>query len=174
MLLSYTELCELVDRGVITNVKPEMINATSIDVTLGSNWILESVVDDVRSYNSRYSPLDRKLEQGAFFICPGQVVLAETQQVFNLPLDISCEFKLKSSAARFGLDHALAGWCDAGWNGSVLTLEIRNSLQYNTIQLCEGDAIGQMVFFRHAPVPYEKSYAARGRYNRAGTVESTK
>lgn len=64
--------------------------------------------------------------------------------------------------------------CDAGWHGSVLTLEFRNLSRYHSIRIRPGDAIGQMVFFSHAEVPADRSYAARGRYNNDTTVSSIK
>ena len=107
------------------------------------------------------------------FLEPNQFILAQTVEMFNLPLDISAEYKLKSSMARIGLEHLNAGWADAGWHGSVLTLELKNISQCQRIRIRPGDAIGQIVFFRHKPVPYEKSYAARGRYNKDMTFRNT-
>lgn len=63
------------------------------------------------------------------------------------------------------LGHMMAGWCDAGWNGSVLTLELKNETQYHEIEIPVGVRIGQMIFFPHDAVPDEASYATRGRYN---------
>jgi dCTP deaminase len=97
-------------------------------------------------------------------------ILAQSIEVFNLPEDISAQYRLKSSMARIGLEHLNAGHCDAGWNGSVLTLELKNVTRYHAIHLKAGDPIGQMVFWRHEPVPADKSYAARGRYNGDMTV----
>jgi len=53
-------------------------------------------------------------------------------------------------------------------------LELKNITQYQRIRIRPGDAIGQMVFFRHKPVPLERSYAARGRYNKDQTVQTIK
>jgi deoxycytidine triphosphate deaminase len=105
---------------------------------------------------------------------PGAFILAHSREVFNLPSDISAEYKLKSSMARIGLNHLNAGWCDSFWSGSVLTLELHNTTQNHAIQLRMGDPIGQMVFFRHAPVPEESSYKVRGRYNNDKTVSGIK
>ena len=91
-----------------------------------------------------------------------------------MPMDISAEYKLKSSMARIGLEHLNAGWCDAGWHGSVLTLELVNVTRHHSIIIRPGDPIGQMVFFRHAPVPPERPYATRGRYNTDRTVRTIK
>jgi dCTP deaminase len=100
-----------------------------------------------------------------FCLAPGNFVLAHTQQIFNLPDYISAEYKLKSSMARIGLEHLNAGWCDPGWHGSSLTLELKNMLQNHTIVLQPGDRIGQVVFFKHDRVRRDKSYATVGRYN---------
>lgn len=166
-LLSYEELLALVARGVITNVDPEQVNAASIDLTLGPIVLgeveghHEIKLKDKPRLNMR--PLD--LYHGPIRMRPGSFILASTQQKFNLPNDISAEYKLKSSMARIGINHCLAGWCDAGWNGSVLTLELMNVTRHHTIELNLGDPIGQMIFFHHRKVPDDRSYAARGRYN---------
>ena len=178
MLLSYIELVELAERGVITDVQPGAINAASIDVHLGKHFKYESrsrigacpIID-----LSEREPLplnDVVCEDGEFItILPGQFILAHTTEMFNLPNDISAQFLLKSSVARNGLEHAAATWCDAGWNGSVLTLELRNVTQYHRLRLKPGMAVGQMKFYRHTAVPDEQSYAARGRYNGNVSVE---
>ena len=67
-----------------------------------------------------------------------------------------------------------AGWCDPGWNGSALTMELKNMLRFHSIRLREHDSIGQMVFFRVSPVPEQNSYAAVGRYNNDTSVTGVK
>lgn len=178
-LLSYNRLVQLVEDGVITNVKPEQINSTSIDITLGDTVLYED--EPTEGEGNHYVSLKERrplnvLEQvdGIFYLEPSQFILAQSEQKFYLPNNISAEYKLKSSMARIGLEHLNAGWCDAGWNNSVLTLELKNMTQYHTIMLEKGVAIGQMVFFEHEPVPHERSYAARGRYNNDSTVSGVK
>jgi dCTP deaminase len=104
------------------------------------------------------------VEAGGYDLKPGEFVLASTREVFNLPDDLACEFKLKSSLARAGLQHAVAGWADPGFHNSVLTLELSNSLRAHWLRLTPGQPIGQLVFFRGEPVPADRSYAARGQY----------
>lgn len=181
MLLSHNRLCQLVEQGVITNVKLEQINSSSIDITLGENIMVEKKphMNSCVSLRMRTSILMDEWSggyygDGPFLLRPGQFILAHSQQKFNLPLNISAEYKLKSSMARIGLEHMNAGWCDAGWHGSALTLEFKNMSQYHTIELLPGDPIGQVVFFEHEPVPQEKSYAARGRYNNDSSVQGIK
>lgn len=181
MLLSYTRLCELVSRGVVSNVDMNQINGTSIDITLGDTLMLEDVDPErdtkIVTLKGREKLHTRKIkikEDGYFYLLPGQFVLAHSRETFNLPLNISAEYKLKSSMARIGLEHLNAGWCDPGWNNSVLTLELKNMTQDHVIALHPGVRIGQMVFFEHEPVPLDRSYSARGRYNGDKSVQGVK
>lgn len=177
-LLSYNRLCELVSTQIITKVKHEQINSTSIDITLGRKILFEDASEKhVIDLTSR-EPL-KMVEhdfdaQGHFFLEPGEFILAQSEQFFFLPNNISAEYKLKSSMARIGLEHMNAGWCDAGWNGSVLTLEFKNMTRNHVIRLEKGIAIGQVVFFEHEPVPDDRSYAVRGRYNGDTEVKGIK
>lgn len=178
-LLSYNRLCELIEAGVIMNVPFENVNSASIDLTLGSTFMVEQSADllhefPVVSLRDRRPLQMNTIEQQSIFLRPGEFILAQSQQIFNLPNNISGEYKLKSSMARIGLEHLNAGWCDAGWHGSVLTLEFKNMTRYHGIELQAGDKIGQIVLFEHEPVPEDKSYAARGRYNRDTTVSAIK
>jgi len=165
-LITHNELIELVEQDVITNVAFRQINAASIDVTLGDVLWLESEHGYLVDLADKHAPNLFRAEVGnGFALAPGEFVLAQTQQVFNLPNDIAAEFRLKSSGARSGLDQALAVWCDPGWHGSVLTLELRNNLRHHSLLLRTGMPIGQMVFWRGESVSESASYATKGRYN---------
>lgn len=184
MLLSYTRLAQLAQAQVITNVREGAINSASIDLHLGDTVFLErpfkegakSALHTVRlAKRERLQMVEYSLERsGPLRLYPGQFVLAHTQETFNLPNTISGEYVLKSSMARIGLEHLNAGWCDAGWHGSVLTLELKNMTQHHVIELEYGVGIGQIVLFEHDPVPAEKSYSARGRYNGDTSVSQIK
>lgn len=166
-LITYNGLVELVEQGVIEGVPHDHINAASIDVTLGPVVWVEDTRGGMVWLAEKQAPTMYRydLAEKSFHLKPGEFILAQTQEVFNLPNDVSAEFRLKSSAARAGLDQALAVWCDAGWHGSVLTMELRNNLNDHTLVLSHGMKIGQMVFWRGEPVPEDKSYAVRGQYN---------
>ena len=179
-LLSYNELVRLVEQGVITNIHDEdYINSSSIDITLGDTILIEEEwpKSDVVSLKGR-DKLDMKkftlTDENYFILKPGQFILASSEQVFHLPQDISAEYKLKSSMARIGLENLNAGHCDAGWNNSVLTLELKNMTQHHNIMLHKGVRIGQMLFHQHRPVPDGKCYGSRGRYNNDQTVQGIK
>lgn len=177
-LLSYTELCELVEQGVIGPVDPKAINAASIDVRLGDEIITEDYCDHrmrpVDIHKREVFPSKKEKILTHYDMQPGEFILAHTMETFNLPNDICCEFKLKSSGARTGLENALATWCDAGWNGSKLTLELKNLLRYSSLRLTPGMYIGQMIFYRITEVPEERSYATIGRYNKDQSVQTVK
>jgi deoxycytidine triphosphate deaminase len=78
-----------------------------------------------------------------------------------------------SYRAREGLQHLLAGWCDPGWNGSRLTLELKNVRQLHWVGIYPGLRIGQMKFMRMDSTPLA-SYADVGRYNGDVTVTSSR
>lgn len=177
-LLSYKELCKLVEDGVIGPVDPKAINAASIDVRLGGEIVVERNVEnsnhavDIHKrevFPSYILPID-----GHYDMQPGEFILAHTLETFNLPNNICAEFKLKSSGARTGLENALATWCDCGWSNSKLTLELKNLLRYSSLRLTPGMYIGQMIFYRVEDVPVERSYATIGRYNNDNSVQQVK
>lgn len=184
MLISYNELCEFAERGVITPVDPKDINGTSIDVHLGPKILREQAVflangteglgvvslRDKENVNWE----EEDITDDFYDLQPGEFILAHTVEVFDLPADISAEFKLNSSGARIGLDNALATWADPRWHGSTLTLELKNNTRNHIIRLHHGCRIGQMIFHRSEPVPEEKSYAVRGRYLNDKSVQIVK
>ena len=180
MLISYNELCEFVERGVIAPVDPKDINGTSIDVHLGPKILAERRYPELLyptvslrdKENVTWYEVD--ITNDFYNLYPGEFILAHTVEVFDLPADISAEFKLNSSGARIGLDNALATWADPRWHGSTLTLELRNNTQNHIIRLHHGCRIGQMIFHRSEPVPEEKSYAVRGRYNKDASAQPVK
>ncbi len=179
MLLSHDDIQFIVETDVIENAKTEAVNAASLDIHLGRKILIEAEPSETQpmaviDYTKRQRPqmIEYEMDDEGYVLQPGEFILAQSVEVFNLPDDLSAEYKLKSSMARIGLEHMNAGWCDAGWTGSVLTLEFKNMLQYNAIRIRPGDAIGQMIFFRHAVVPRDASYSVRGRYNNDKSVST--
>lgn len=178
MLLSHDEIEELVELDVVEYSDSSLINAASLDIRLGMEILVERPLPSPDLSDSRplhevvlrdRSPLKmvshNLKDLGPFKLYPGEFILAHSHEVFNLPNHISAQYALKSSMARIGLEHLNAGWCDAGWNGSSLTLELKNITRYHVIVLQYLDKIGQMCFFKHKAVKPEHSYATKGRYN---------
>ena len=151
--------------NMVVPFNPELLNPASLDVLLGNHLMIESIFspDLIRVDISHYT------EEEPYRLEPGEFCLAETLELFNLPDDVCCQFVLKSSRARSGLNHLLAGWCDPGWHGSRLTLELKNERAHHAQMLYPGMKIGQMVFHAMSNVPL-KSYAETGHYNNHLTV----
>lgn len=160
MILPDFEIRNLIqEQSLVYPYNSDQLNPASYDVRLGDMIIQEndlevSVVDN-------YS----------YYLQPGAFILAGTQEIFNLPDNICAQFTLKSSMARQGLTHNMAGWCDPGWHNSVLTMELCNLNQRRVIELKPGMKIGQMVFMRLS-ASCENPYT--GRYNNDLTVKGAK
>ena len=143
----------------------DLLNPASLDVRLGFNLMIE-VAD---TPELQRIDISGRTEDNPYLLQPGEFCLAETIETFNLPDTISCQFVLKSSRARGGLNHLLAGWCDPGWHGSKLTLELKNERRFHDIPLYPNLKIGQMVFHYMSEVPV-RSYRETGHYNNHLTV----
>ena len=150
---------------MVVPFNPELLNPASLDVMLGDFLMIETM------HQQELLRLDisDKTEDDPYKLLPGHFCLAETRELFNLPDDISAQFVLKSSRARSGLNHLLAGWCDPGWHGSKLTLELKNERRHCPIKLWPGLKIGQMVFHWMSNIP-QASYRLTGHYNNHETV----
>lgn len=160
MILTDRQIKERCLAGMVQPFRPELINPASLDVRLADQILIES------AEQRQFVPVDISKSTAAdpYMLVPGQFILGSTIEIFNLPDDIAAQFMLKSSRAREGLEHLLAGYCDPGWNGSTLTLELHNSRQLHRIPIWHGMLIGQMVFHQLSE-PVERSYAKTGRYN---------
>jgi len=167
-VLGFTEINDLIDQGFIEGAKRVSVNSNSLNVTLGSRFLLEAPYmnnADGQHYNAikfckRESPALVEAE-GSAYLAPGAFCLASLVEKVNLPNDITCSVMLRSSAARMGLEHSYAGFGDSGYSGH-LTLELKNFLRYHTIKIVGGDQICQLVFQRGYPVPHDRTYAATG------------
>ncbi len=143
--------------GMVSPFDPELINPASLDVRLGRHIRIESVA------STELILLDLGSDQDPYMLRPGQFILAETMETFHLPDTIAAQFMLKSSRAREGLEHLMAGYFDPGYWGRP-TLELHNSRQLHPVAIWPGMKIGQIVFHRMEQAPL-RSYAVTGRYN---------
>lgn len=159
-------LCE--GSQMVWPFKPELLNPASIDVLLGDHLMIEQP----ESLKLQRISIANYSKESPYMLQPHQFVLAETQETFRLPDSVSAQFVLKSSRAREGYENLLAGWCDPGWHGSRLTLELVNARRLHAIPLYPNLKIGQMVFFKMSNIPIH-SYAMTGRYNEHSTVMSS-
>ena len=180
MILTYDELCAMVASGFVRGVPMAHIGAASIDLTLGSMLWVESpprggstIVDLMADDTPALEPVDL-LKRGHYDLQPGQFCLASSVEMFHLPNDLAGQVSLRSSLARSGLTHNMAGFVDPGFCGSVITLELVNVLRFRALRLRPGLKIAQVAFFRGAMVPQHASYAVRGKYNWDVTAQPSK
>lgn len=157
------ERCE--QSQMLVPFDPDLLNPASIDVILGNFLMVETIYQK----DLLRIEISKATEDDPFKLLPGNFCLAETSEVFNIPDDISAQFVLKSSRARQGYNHMLAGWIDPGFHGSRLTLELKNETKYTDLPLYPGLKIGQIVFHKMNNVP-QASYAITGNYNNHLTV----
>jgi dCTP deaminase len=161
------ELC--LTHGMVVPYNEELLNPASLDVTLGTTLLVE--VEHTPELQILH--IDKYTKEKPFWLAPQEFVLAETVEVFHLPDDVCAQFILKSSRGREGISHALCGYCDAGWHGSRLTLELHSLRSMHSIPLYPGLKIGQLVFYRMDEAP-ERTYAVTGRYNLDTKVTASK
>lgn len=180
------ELCE--KHGLVSPFDPARINPASIDLTLGRDFVNLSdshINFTIGDLGFCALPGDR-FEADRVQLVPGVALLATTAERVKIPdseLTLEwatkyredewykvdeyvqhvqaciAELRLKSSAARNGLDHALAGWIDPGFDGT-LTLELH---AHRPIELLAGKAYVQLVVASCLATP-ARSYQQTGRY----------
>ncbi len=168
MILPDIEILSLVRRDLVTPFDPELVNPASLDVRLGENLLVElptttSMVPYCIAGNSQENP---------FMLQPHEFVLAETLEEFRLPDCIAGQLALKSSRAREGIEHLLAGYIDPGYCGR-LTLELQNARSMHPVALWPGMRIAQIVFHRMSMLP-AKDYSMTGRYQGDKAVQGSK
>ena len=171
MILSDHDIAKLCREGLITPFDDYLLNPASLDVRLGTQLLIETEDND----ELQVTELDPSVitKSNPFLLRPNEFVLGQTLEMFNVPDDICGQFALKSSLARAGFEHLLAGWIDPGFNSSVLTLELKNARQHKAIPLWPGMRIGQIIFMRMSSRP-DVSYRDCGRYNGDKQVTGSK
>jgi dCTP deaminase len=160
MILCDTEIRALCEEGLVDPYDPALVNPASLDVRLGENLLVEVPL------TAQMQPFSIKgyTEEHPFLLPPKEFILAETIETFFLPSFLAGQFALKSSRARSGIEHLMAGYCDPGWQGSKLTLELQNARAIHPVALWPGMRIGQIVFHRMSATPAE-DYSIVGHYN---------
>ena len=169
MILCDAEIHALCKGGLVTPYDPALVNPASLDVRLGLELLVE-----VEEYPTLI-PIDiaGHTPYNPFYLRPGEFVLGCTIETFYLPHNVAGQFALKSTRARQGLEHLMAGYCDPGWSGSKLTLELQNARQHHPVALWPEMRIGQIVFHRMSQTP-ARDYSLVGHYNHDVSVQSAK
>jgi dCTP deaminase len=160
-ILCDRDLIDMLDFGLIVDADRAMLNPASVDVRIGGKVIREESFGRMAHFD---------IPDDGLVVEPGDFLLTETLEYFNVPNGYAVELRLKSTAARMGWNHAMAVWIDPGFRG-VITLEIKNDLQYNTLRLRKGQRFAQAIVHRLSGTsgsPYN------GRYQGAVGVEGAK
>jgi len=169
MILCDTEIRALCERGLVSPYDPALVNPASLDVRLGCELLVE--VDEWPTMIS--VDIGSHSQEIPYLLQPHEFVLGCTEETFWFPSDIAGQFALKSSCARRGIEHLLAGYCDPGWHNSKLTLELQNARSKHPVALWPGMRIGQIVFHRMSQTPVQ-DYSVTGHYNNDRTVMASK
>ncbi len=169
MILCDTEIRALCEEGLVDPYEPALVNPASLDVRLGENILIETTVTSQMQPRSIAGFTENK----PFLLHPREFILAETVETFFLPSFLAGQFALKSSRARSGIEHLMAGYCDPGWSGSKLTLELQNARALHPVKMWPGMRIGQLVFHVMSARPAE-DYSVVGHYNFDQQVTASK
>lgn len=149
-VLSDSTLKGLALNGLVSPFNPAHVSPCSIDLTLGTEIQVESLDDKMGPWLS----MDIT---DPYFLKPKEFVLACTAETVSIPDNCSGQILLRSSAARAGYQHSLAGWLDPGFEGQV-TLEICNQLLLHQLPLQAGQRLLQLIIFSldmEAAFPYD-------------------
>jgi dCTP deaminase len=169
VILCDSEIRALCEEGLVDPYDPALVNPASLDVRLGENLLVEV---EWSPHMQPHSIADHT-EDNPFLLFPKEFILAETVETFFLPSFLAGQFALKSSRARAGIEHLMAGYCDPGWRGSKLTLELQNARALHPVELWPGMRIGQLVFHVMSATPAE-DYSVVGHYNFDQQVTASK
>jgi len=149
--LSGEALSLAIKAGIIEGGLESAVNGASVDLHLAKDFLVEADGSHNDNEFVRLTPghrngptMTRHEVENHIELLPGDFCLASTREKLNLPSNIVAKASwLKSTSARFGLEHLHAGLCDPGFSGHV-TLEFKNMLQSHTILLMPGDAVTQL------------------------------
>jgi dCTP deaminase len=162
VILSDRSIREAIESGriVIDPFDPDMVQPSSVDLTLGSQFLVfknhtRALIDVKERLDDLTEPVDIEPDD-VFLLHPGEFVLGSTAERIGIPDDMVGRLEGKSSLARLGLlIHSTAGFVDAGFAG-YLTLELSNVATL-PITLYPGMKIGQISFLQMS-TPADQPY----------------
>ena len=136
------QIREWAENGGIDPFERENINPASIDLRLGGEFV--NIVTGER------------FRADSITLVPGDAIIATTMEYIRMPATCVGKVFLKSSRAREGLDHALAGFIDPGFRGEI-TMEFHS---HRSIVLHRGQRVIQLELTMTHGRP-EKTYSGR-------------
>jgi dCTP deaminase len=161
MILSDRTLQSLASTGLVEPFISDNVQGSSIDLTLGGSIKIETPKlenGDLTKAHWDTQPIDGD----PYYLAPGEFILAHTDEVITIPEGCAAMVLLRSSAARAGYEHSLAGWCDPGFTGQ-LTLELRNNCRYHHLPVEAGMRLCQLIVHKLDEEAINH-YGLRGNY----------
>lgn len=144
-----------------------LVNPASVNLRIGTVLTIESPGGG--TYDVDISDLH---PGNPFLVDPGEWILTHTQEIVTLTDSMEAEVCLRSSAARAGWQHALAGYIDPGWSGQI-TLEFQNVRRFQVLPIYPGLQLCQLRVRRLDLAP-DRDYSATGRYQGDMGVQGNK
>lgn len=170
---------------VLENVNKSQISQNSVDLSLGEYIFLDydcdyvisnfekfnhvyEIIHNPKNNQKQYYKIDIKDKH--FILFPGMFVLAYSHEWFGTKpnTNLAWQFLLKSTAARNGLDHNLAGFVETGYF-SPLCFEL---YCHTPVELRYGDLIGQAVL--HTTTDNSVDYSLKGSYQTVNNLKTLK
>lgn len=161
------QLREWMRDGGLSPADYALVNPASVNLRIGTTLVVESPGGG--TYEVDISGLH---VGNPFLVDPGEWILTHTQEVVTLTDRMEAEVCLRSSAARAGWQHALAGYIDPGWSGRI-TLEFQNVRRFQVLPIYPGLELCQLRV-RALDLAPSSDYSATGRYQGDMGVQGNK
>jgi dCTP deaminase len=165
MVLTHLEIAKLIADGAVMRPKAKpVLDAVSVTLHLGEQFAHYQPSTAEPFVPPMEMPLVHtrsELSAEGYVLHPGSAVLASSEEVIAMPLDLMGLMQTKSSLARgFLMIHPSAGHVEPGFKG-VVTFEIVNLSNFH-YRLLPGMPIGKLFFFRLvSEVAPEHGYSGR-------------
>lgn len=164
---------------LIVQPYPKRINPASIELTLGREIVylkrtLTNEIDLKKLFPSDMVERFLMDPKRGFSIKPGEHYLATTEELVELPSDLTMIVVGKSTIGRIGLVPVTAGYVDPGFRGQI-TLEIYN-VSHTPVIIYPGMFFAQGVILRMsspAKIPYNRRSTSLYRDQSGVTIPKT-
>jgi len=180
-ILTKQSILENKQNLVLDNVDDSQISQNSVDLSLGEYIFLDGSTHfcpqaykdlgtKIKAKNGKTYFKIKLYKDTSFGLYPGMFVLAYSHEWFGTKpnTNLAWQFLLKSTAARNGLDHNLAGFVETGYF-SPLCFELYS---HTPVELKYGDLIGQAVL--HTTTDKSVDYSLKGSYQNTNDLEKLK
>lgn len=155
MVLVDWQIRNLCNHGLLFPFDEDLINPASIDIRVGKTALIDTEEGFID-----YPDFESYTVDNPYLLRPNECLMVATLEYLKFPPFICADLKLKSSRAREGLSHSLAGWIDNGFHG-IVTMELKNFSTKRDVKIYPNLRIGQLVI--HNTDTPQKDYS-HGRY----------